>query len=47
VLVDTGTPGQHNNFLQQMKKLGLDPRAVQLIILTHGHGDHFPASQLK
>ncbi len=45
MLVDTGTPGQHNNFLRQMKKLGLDPRAVQLIILTHGHGDHFGSAQ--
>ncbi len=45
VLIDAGTPGQHNNFLKQMKKLGLDPRAVQLIILTHGHGDHFGSAQ--
>lgn len=46
VLVDTGIPGQHNKFLRQMKELELDPRNVQLIIITHGHGDHF-GSALK
>jgi len=46
VLVDTGTPGQHNNFSRQMKKLKYDPQDVQLIIITHGHGDHF-GSALK
>ena len=45
VLVDTGTPGQHNNFLKQLKQLKLNPLDVQLIIITHGHGDHFGSAQ--
>jgi hydroxyacylglutathione hydrolase len=45
ILVDTGTPGQHNKILKQIKKLGLDPHEIKLIIITHGHGDHFGSAQ--
>ena len=41
ILVDTGTPGQHDKILKQVKKLGLNPLDIELIIITHGHGDHF------
>ena len=45
ILVDTGTPGLHNKILKQIKKLGLDPHEIRLIIITHGHGDHFGSTQ--
>jgi glyoxylase-like metal-dependent hydrolase (beta-lactamase superfamily II) len=45
ILVDTGTPGQHDKILNQVKKLGLDSHEIGLIIITHGHGDHFGSAQ--
>jgi glyoxylase-like metal-dependent hydrolase (beta-lactamase superfamily II) len=41
ILIDSGTPGQHDKILEQVKKLELDPHEIELIIITHGHGDHF------
>ena len=46
ILIDTGTPEQHDRILKQVKKLGADPYGIELIVITHGHGDPFPASQL-
>ncbi len=45
MLVDAGTPGQHDRILKQVKKLELDPHDIELIIITHGHGDHFGSAQ--
>jgi glyoxylase-like metal-dependent hydrolase (beta-lactamase superfamily II) len=45
ILVDAGTPGQRNKILKQVKKLELDPHEIELIIITHGHGDHFGSAQ--
>ena len=41
VLVDTGPPGEAANITLKMLALGLDPRALRLILITHGHVDHF------
>jgi metallo-beta-lactamase class B len=32
--------------LPGMKKLGLDPKDIKLVIITHGHFDHFGAARL-
>jgi glyoxylase-like metal-dependent hydrolase (beta-lactamase superfamily II) len=45
ILIDTGTPGQHDRILKHVKKLELDPHDIELIIITHGHGDHFGSAQ--
>jgi len=45
MLIDTGTPGQHERILKQIKKLGLNPLDIELIVITHGHGDHFGSAQ--
>lgn len=41
VLVDTGPPGEAENITRQMLTLGFDPRDLRLILITHGHVDHF------
>ena len=41
VLVDTGNPGNAPRILQAMNRAGVRPRDLALILLTHGHLDHF------
>jgi len=38
LLFDTG--GKGDILLRNMRALGLDPRAVRIVVLSHAHGDH-------
>lgn len=40
ILVDAGAQGGFPSFVKTMKKLGVDPKSIDLILLTHGHWDH-------
>jgi glyoxylase-like metal-dependent hydrolase (beta-lactamase superfamily II) len=40
VLVDAGAPGDLKRILTALKKNGVAPKDLALILLTHGHGDH-------
>jgi len=40
ILVDSGIPGQEKRIGDAFSKLGIEPRSVTHIILTHGHLDH-------
>jgi glyoxylase-like metal-dependent hydrolase (beta-lactamase superfamily II) len=40
VLVDAGAQGGLPSFVRSMKKLNVDPKQIDLILLTHGHWDH-------
>ncbi len=40
ILVDSGIPGHKKRIRDAFSKLGIDPRSVTHIILTHGHLDH-------
>jgi len=40
ILVDSGIPGQEKRIGDAFSKLGINPRSVTHIILTHGHLDH-------
>lgn len=40
ILVDTGMPNKNEQFDDVFLKYGVDPKSIQLIILTHGHLDH-------
>jgi len=45
ILIDSGYANEVESVLiAQMKMAGLDPAQVKMIILTHGHGDHFGGS---
>lgn len=41
VLVDTGNPGSADAILEKLKEHGAAPGDVRLILITHGHIDHF------
>lgn len=39
-VVDTGGLGDRGRLLRRMEEVGLDPRSVEVLILTHLHFDH-------
>lgn len=39
-LLDTGLPGAHTAILAYLKKVGVEPRSVHKILVTHLHRDH-------
>ena len=41
VIVDTGYPGQVNKILRCLDKNSIKPEDVSLIVITHGHIDHY------
>ncbi|MEU3620301.1 MBL fold metallo-hydrolase [Streptomyces sp. NPDC006872] len=41
VIVDAGTPGSAQLIYDQVAAHGVDPKDVRLIVVTHGHIDHF------
>ncbi|MFF5635759.1 MBL fold metallo-hydrolase [Streptomyces sp. NPDC012825] len=41
VIVDAGTPGSGRKIYEQVRAHGVDPADVSLIVITHGHIDHF------
>lgn len=41
VMLDTGYPDMYEQILSSMACLGLDPKDICAIFLTHGHIDHF------
>jgi len=38
ILFDTG--GEGKILLANMRKLGIDPRGIHIVVLSHSHGDH-------
>ncbi|MFZ3495961.1 MBL fold metallo-hydrolase [Streptomyces sp. 5.8] len=41
VIVDAGTPGSGRKIYDRISEHGVDPCEVSLIVITHGHVDHF------
>jgi len=40
VLIDTGGPKQAKKFAGHLRKIGVAPGDIKLIVITHGHFDH-------
>jgi len=48
VLVDTGFPGSAPAIINSLTRNGIEPDWVSLILITHGHSDHFgSAAEIK
>jgi glyoxylase-like metal-dependent hydrolase (beta-lactamase superfamily II) len=45
VIVDTGYPGQVNKILRCLDKNSIKPEDVSLIVITHGHIDHYGSAE--
>jgi hydroxyacylglutathione hydrolase len=41
VLVDTGIPGSAPAIINSLTRSGIEPGWISLILITHGHSDHF------
>jgi len=50
ILIDSGAEGNVKAFVRGMAALGVDPKEISLILITHGHWDHigslYPVQQL-
>jgi glyoxylase-like metal-dependent hydrolase (beta-lactamase superfamily II) len=40
ILVDSGSPGDWDELVDALRAEGVDPSALRLAVLTHGHADH-------
>ena len=48
ILVDAGGPGRAGRILDALAKGGVGPKEISLVLLTHGHADHFgSAAELR
>jgi hydroxyacylglutathione hydrolase len=48
MLVDTGNPGKADRILERLAGHGVAPDDIRLILLTHGHTDHYgSAAELR
>lgn len=45
VLVDAGMPGQAGRILDALAARGVAPETIRLILITHGHLDHFGSAR--
>jgi glyoxylase-like metal-dependent hydrolase (beta-lactamase superfamily II) len=41
ILVGGGAPGKRRAFMRAMEAIPMDPQKIRLIIITHGHFDHY------
>lgn len=40
ILIDTGYAEYYNAFRKRLRKIGIDPREIKYVFLTHAHDDH-------
>ena len=43
IMIDGGATGRVDDFIKGMDEISIDPKEIQLIIITHGHWDHIGA----
>lgn len=40
ILIDAGMPGEFNKFSKGLKDIGINPKEIKAIVITHCHWDH-------
>ena len=40
IMIDGGPPNMRKTFIRRLNEFSIDPKEIQLIVLTHGHFDH-------
>ncbi len=40
ILIDTSAPDRRDRVLQALQSLGVEPKSLALVVVTHGHADH-------
>ncbi len=45
ILIDGGGPNQARGFLEAIERLAVEPKEIQLIVITHGHLDHIGSAK--
>ena len=45
VVVDSGEPNKGSVFTRTLESIGINPKDVKLVVLTHGHYDHIGSAQ--
>ena len=45
ILIDGGSPNQAKRFIKAMARLHLNPKDINLIVITHGHWDHIGSAK--
>lgn len=41
IMIDTGTNVNKEKYIKLFLQLGIDPKDINLIVISHGHSDHF------
>ena len=45
IMIDGGAPKQAKGFMEAIERLSVKPEDIQLIVITHGHWDHFGSAK--
>ncbi|RAN71077.1 hypothetical protein B5P43_34445 [Bacillus sp. SRB_336] len=45
-VIDAGYPGDAGDFVRSVRRLGLEPRNMAALLVTHGHVDHTGAARM-